>query len=276
MRVATFNVRHGRPERSRHPDTGQLVAAVRSLDADVIGLQELDRGTARVGGADQPALLAEATGMDLRFARAIDHDGGQYGVALASRIPLGATEVLRLPGGGEPRVAVLGVVTDRGSTGSDSNGSDSTGFDGAGSDGTGSDGTAEHRPDREGGGSGRVSWAVGCTHLTTVTSDAVRQLGIVLDALVELADGRPAVLLGDLNLGAEHVGPVISERGWIAAPSGPTHPTARPARRIDWVLVRSGSVTSSAVLDVRVSDHRPLIAVVRRSERREHRSRPVG
>lgn len=231
MRVATFNIRHGRAERARRPDLGRLAMAVGSLDADVLGIQEVDRGTDRVGGADQPALLADATGMDVRFAPAIDHDGGHYGVALASRRPMGPIEVLRLPGGGEPRVAILGTVEE-------------TNGDGA-----------------------TPSWAVGCTHLTTVVEDAVVQLGVVLAALADLAEDRPAVLLGDLNLGAARVGPVLAERGWIAAPSGPTHPAIRPTRRIDWVLTRRSTVATSSVLDVRASDHRPLVADLRASVR---------
>ncbi len=239
MRVATFNVRHGRPERARRPDHARLVAAVVSLDAEVIGIQELDRGTSRVGGVDQPTMLADATGMDVRFGRAIDHDGGHYGVALASRRPLGSTEVLRLPGAGEPRVAIMGILE---------------GVDEL------EGGSSAVEPAVSGRG---VSWAVGCTHLTTVADDAIGQLGVVLEALTDLAGDRPAVLLGDLNLEADRVGPVLASHGWIAARSGPTHPAARPTRRIDWVLVRAAFVESSSVLDLRASDHRPLVADVR-------------
>ena len=224
MRVATFNVRHGRPPSARRSDHPRLLDAVRSLDADVVALQELDRGTRGGGGVDQPDLIARGTGSHVEFARAIDHDGGEYGIALATRSAPVRTEVLRLPGAGEPRVALLA--------------------------------TLQH-DDRD---DSARRWTVGCTHLTTRPAEAVAQLRLVLAALAELAGAGPAVLLGDLNLGPDRVGPVLAEAGWVAAPSGPTHPTTRPDRRIDWVLVRHATVRSAHVVDVRASDHLPLVA----------------
>lgn len=108
MRLATFNVKHaalrGLPAVER---------ALREADADVVGLQEIDRGARRSGGVDQARLLGERLGMAWGFARAMDHDGGEYGSALlvAQRLLAGAAlhvEAVPLPGGGgpgeEPRV----------------------------------------------------------------------------------------------------------------------------------------------------------------------------
>lgn len=224
MRAATFNIRHGRPPKARRADHPRLLDAVRSLDADVVALQELDRGTRRVGGVDQPDLIARGTGSHVEFAMAIDHDGGEYGIALATRSAPVRTEVLRLPGAGEPRVALLTTI--------------------------------EH----DDGDDSPRRWTVGCTHLTTRPGEAVAQLRLVLAALAEMAGAGPAVLLGDLNLGPDRVGPVLADAGWVAAPSGPTHPATRPDRRIDWVLVRHATVRSAHVVDVRASDHLPLVA----------------
>lgn len=235
MRVATYNTRHGLPERSAVVDCDGLAAAVGRLDCDVVGLQELDRRTRRSGGLDQPACIGDVIGAEVRFARAIDFDDGEYGVALASRSGFEHSEVLTLPGSGEQRVALLAIVDPSG-------------------------GEMHHAGDetreRERG------WAVGCTHLSTAAGDAVTQLRVVLRALETLADGRPSMLLGDLNLAPAQVAPVIASMGWVAAPSGPTHPAVRPRRRIDWVLVRGASVLDAWVPDVRVSDHRPLVADV--------------
>ncbi len=226
MRAATFNTRHGRPQRASSVDLPGLLLAVSSLGADVVGLQELDRGTRRSGGADQPALIGEATGAEVRFARAIDHDGGEYGIALASRTGFERIEVHRLAGRGEQRVALLAHVSAIG------------------------DGSVGRGP----------GWAVGCTHLSPRRADAVAQLRTVLRDLDEFAAGRPSVLLGDLNLEPRDVAPVLAAADWVAAPSGPTHPAIGPDRRIDWVLVRRASVQESVVVDVRASDHRPLVA----------------
>jgi len=243
MRVATYNTRHGLPERATVIDSGGLAATVGRLDCDVVALQELDRGTRRVGGLDQPAHIATAIGAEVRFARAIDFDGGEYGIALASRTGFHRSEVLRLPGAGEPRVALLALVGPGARPG-----------DRVGGDIAAPGGTGDVRDDRLGG------WAVGSMHLSTAAGDALIQLRLVLRELDSFADGRPAVLLGDLNLGPLRVAPVMAAAGWVAAPSGPTHPAIRPRRRIDWVLARRASVIDSWVPNVLASDHRPLVA----------------
>ena len=53
LRVVTYNVLKGTP-------VEETVAALADLDADIICLQEVDRGTSRAGGADQSVALADA------------------------------------------------------------------------------------------------------------------------------------------------------------------------------------------------------------------------
>ncbi|WP_344345799.1 endonuclease/exonuclease/phosphatase family protein, partial [Kitasatospora putterlickiae] len=79
LRIATFNLLHGQPlapdgaPRPYPPDPGgPLAKAVAALDADVLALQEVDRGQARSGGTDQAAVAATAMGAtDWRFAAAL-------------------------------------------------------------------------------------------------------------------------------------------------------------------------------------------------------------
>ncbi|MFE6746755.1 endonuclease/exonuclease/phosphatase family protein [Kitasatospora purpeofusca] len=79
LRIATFNLLHGRPlapdgaPRPFPPDPGApLAEAVAALDADVLALQEVDRHQARSGGTDQTAVAAAAMGAaDWRFAAAL-------------------------------------------------------------------------------------------------------------------------------------------------------------------------------------------------------------
>lgn len=59
--------------------------------ADIVGVQEVDRGTNRSHGVDQPARLAALTNMQVSFTPALqDYDGGQYGlvVLVAQRLHL--------------------------------------------------------------------------------------------------------------------------------------------------------------------------------------------
>lgn len=220
MRVCTYNVRHGLAPGRRRPDQRLLLDTLPTLEADVIGLQEVDRFTHRVGRIDQQAAIAERTGFDTRFGHAIDFDGGSYGLLLGVRGTITASEVIGLPGSGERRITLVAVV----------------------------------RTDVDG-----CEWAVGCTHLTTVAGEVPGQLSAALDGLAGVAAGRPAVLLGDLNAEAGVVAPVLSALGWTAAPSGATHPSKRPLRRIDWVAFRGARVQRSTVVDVRASDHLPVV-----------------
>jgi endonuclease/exonuclease/phosphatase family metal-dependent hydrolase len=51
--------------------------------ADIVGVQEVDRGTNRSHGVDQPARLADLTGMQASFTPSLlEYDGGQYGLVV--------------------------------------------------------------------------------------------------------------------------------------------------------------------------------------------------
>src|SRR5689334_3732841 len=62
MRLATFNLMHGRSLGDGRVEPGRLADAVAALDADVLGLQEVDRDQPRSGGADLAAVAAAAMG----------------------------------------------------------------------------------------------------------------------------------------------------------------------------------------------------------------------
>ncbi len=96
MRILTYNIRAGRGLDCA-PALERQAAAIRALAPDVVAIQEVDRRTQRAGGADQAAALAAATGLHAAFARAIDFEGGQYGVALLSRERPGSVRVVPLP-----------------------------------------------------------------------------------------------------------------------------------------------------------------------------------
>ena len=108
LTIATYNILHGQ---DADLDWSRLAAVIARSGADLVGLQEVDMGTNRIGGADSIAGLIAATGLPYAlFVPAMDFDGGQYGTAILSRFPVTAAEVHPLPSGHyEPRA--FGCVT---------------------------------------------------------------------------------------------------------------------------------------------------------------------
>lgn len=255
MRFATFNLLHGRSIDDGRVVPERLTGAVRSLRADVLALQEVDRHQDRSGGIDMTEAAADAMGgAAFRFVpsltgtpgfswqpAALDEPPGQpaYGIGLVSRHPvtdwqpiaLGASHA-RLPVvlegpkrrvllvKDEPRVAVAAVL-------------------------------APGAPVR----------TVVATHLSFAPGFNVVQLHRLRRAVEGLP--RPLVLLGDLNLPRWVV---RGMPGWQPLARIPTVPAPRPRLQLDHVLLRhdrstgpAPSVRSAEALRLPISDHRALV-----------------
>ena len=113
MRIATFNIQHGRGP-DGDVDLDRLAAATALLDAHVLALQEVDVEVPRSHGANLAAVAAGDMAFAFAPAMAIRH--GWYGNALAVRGAIADAEVVELPGeeGDEPRVALLATVRPEG------------------------------------------------------------------------------------------------------------------------------------------------------------------
>jgi len=104
--VATYNI-HRCVGVDRRYDPARIAAVLREIDADVIGLQEVDARRLGERNLDQWAYLSEATGMHaIVGANVLDHRG-RFGNAILTRWPVLSTRLhdLSVPGL-EPRGAI--------------------------------------------------------------------------------------------------------------------------------------------------------------------------
>ncbi len=115
IRVMTYNVHHcNPPSKPGIIDLSAIAQAIRAQNPDLVALQEIDVHTERSGAFNQAEELARLLNMQFFFGKAIDHGGGDYGVALLSKYPLTETTVHRLPTKaetkGEPRILATAKV----------------------------------------------------------------------------------------------------------------------------------------------------------------------
>lgn len=254
MRLATFNILHGRSLDDGEVDLDRLADCVTRLDADVLALQEVDCVQPRSAMADLTAVAVEAMGaVSHRFVAAISGTPGAtwmaatgdeqpgtaaYGIALLSRFPATTWQVLRLPripakfpmylpGPGrmqivdeEPRAAVIARFdTDVGPL------------------------------------------TVANTHLSFVPGWNRVQLRRLARDLRGFPG--PRVLMGDLNMT-----PPSPERWSRLQPlaTAPTFPADAPERQLDHVLTDDRHLVAENVSTgkLTISDHRPLVVDVSR------------
>jgi endonuclease/exonuclease/phosphatase family metal-dependent hydrolase len=249
MRLATFNILHGRSIEDGVVDLGRLASAVASLDADVLALQEVDRDQPRSHLADLTAVAAEAMGARAhRFVAALSGTPGatwmaateddlpgtaSYGVALLSRYPVKTWQTLRLPRIGfrfplylrEPRKLIIAHEEPRAAV-------------------------IAHLQTPSG------PMIVVNTHLSYAPGWGHVQLRRIRRDLATVDE--PVVVMGDLNMDAPKPGAIT---GYRSLASAPTFPLDKPNRQLDHILLRGeiGDVVDSRAVRLPLSDHRALV-----------------
>ena len=291
MRIATFNVLHGRslgtdgrpvePPAESAPPQRPLADAVAALDVDVLALQELDRYQLRSGDVDQAEIAATAMGAtDWRYASALHGrevpDVGwvrernapalrvygpddaalstmipSHGAALLTRRPVLHWRARRLAGA--PAGLPLRVAGRRALT------------------------MVRDQPRVAIAavlGGVRGPFTIVSTHLSFVPGWNVGQLTALHKWLADLP--RPHILLGDLNLvgpipravlaGTELVQGVLGrgplEHRWHDLAKAATYPAHRPLIQLDHAMaagIPTDAVRVSFAPPAAISDHRALV-----------------
>jgi endonuclease/exonuclease/phosphatase family metal-dependent hydrolase len=83
----TYNIHHG--EGLDHKvDLPRIAELIKTEKADIVALQEVDKGVKRTDGRDLPAEFAKLTGMTVVFSNNFHYQGGEYGNAILTRFPV--------------------------------------------------------------------------------------------------------------------------------------------------------------------------------------------
>lgn len=111
VRIATYNVHRCVGADGRY-DADRVAAVIRELDADVVGLQEVDARYHLQNDLDQIEHLQRATGMTAVPGATLVNHRGYYGNALLSRHPVRVVRHFDLSLAGRERRGALDVELD--------------------------------------------------------------------------------------------------------------------------------------------------------------------
>src|SRR5688572_31668602 len=87
FRVMTYNIHHGEGMDGK-VDLERIAALIQNEQADIVALQEVDKGVERTARRDLGAELARLTGMQCVFSNNYHFQGGEYGNAVLTRFPI--------------------------------------------------------------------------------------------------------------------------------------------------------------------------------------------
>ncbi len=105
LRVLAYNIHHGEGMDGKI-NLPRIAGVIEKERPDFVALQEVDKGVNRSGNIDQAKVLGKLLGMHHSFAKFMDYDEGEYGLAVLSKYPIIKTQIHRLPDGAEPRVVL--------------------------------------------------------------------------------------------------------------------------------------------------------------------------
>jgi endonuclease/exonuclease/phosphatase family metal-dependent hydrolase len=222
LRVLTYNIRHGLGSDGRQ-DLSQILPVLKESHADIICLQEVDKGLLRSGFANQSAWLGSHLGFQTAYECNFGLPLAGMGNAILSRWPIYSTWNKKLPSAGEPR-GLLCVQIDH----------------------------------PEGG-----KLAIFCTHWGLSEAQRMEQAQVcagqmnatgmpcVLCGDLNAIPDSTEVMLLMREAELKDAGPADS----------PTYPADQPESKIDYIfLTQRWAVVESQVLDSGASDHLPLLA----------------
>ncbi len=236
LRVLCYNIHYGQGMDGEY-NIERLAEVIKAAKPDLVALQEVDVGVRRSGRVHQLQKLGELTGLTARFGPTQHYEGGLFGNAVLTRLPILDELIQPLPYTDAtperqtyPRGAMVVIV---------------------------------QAPD------GKPLRFISTHFQHNVPEDRVEEAKAINALFAAPADQLRTILAGDFNATPEAEPIAILEKHWSHATDAaraPSAPSVNPKSRIDYIFFRETSqfrVVSIEVLpEAMASDHRPVLAVL--------------
>ncbi len=234
LRVLCYNIHYGQGNDGRY-DIERLAAVIKKSNPDLVALQEVDVGVKRSGRLHQAQRLSELTGMPVRFGPTQHYEGGLFGNAVLTKLPILDVLIQPLPYTEStpekvtyPRAAI--AVTVR-------------------------------LP------SGRPLRFISTHFQHNMPDDRIAEAKAV-NSFFAQDETVATILAGDMNAvpGSEPIRILLQQwSGTADNPPTPTAPSKNPTSRIDYIFYRPQSSIqlkhSEVISEPMASDHCPVLAV---------------
>ncbi|QDT44460.1 hypothetical protein Pan241w_45690 [Gimesia alba] len=236
LRILCYNIHYGQGTDGKY-DVARLAKVIERTKPDLVALQEVDVGVKRSGRVHEAQRLSELTGMEVRFGPTQHYEGGLFGNAVLTRLPILDVMIQPLPYTEStpklvtyPRGAI--VVTVR--------------------------------------GPGNKPLRFISTHFQhNLPEDRVAEAKAI-NKHFAVDDGIPTILAGDMNAKPDAEPITILLKQWTNAiddNATPTAPSTKPRSRIDYIFYRPATrfemLESKVIAEPLASDHRPVFAILK-------------
>lgn len=234
LRILCYNIHWALGMDGKY-DVARIAKVIEDAKPDLVALQEVDVGVKRSNRMHEVRMLAEMTGMAGRFGPTQHYEGGLFGNAVLTRLPILDVEIHPLPYTEAtpelqtyPRGAIAVTFT---------------------------------APD------GKPLRFISTHFQHNVPEDRIAQARAINELFA--ADGEPlrSILAGDMNAKPEEEPIRILRERWTNAtddPPSPTVPVVNPTSRIDYIFYRPADrfvlKEARVIPEEMASDHRPVFA----------------
>ena len=233
LRVLCYNIHWALGMDGKY-DVERLAEVIKKTQPDLVALQEVDVGVKRSGRVHEAQRLSELTGMDVRMGPTQHYEGGLFGNAVLSRLPIRDVEIHPLPYTEStdkrttyPRGCIV-VTVD--------------------------------------GPNGKPLRFVSTHFQHNMPEDRVAEAKAINKLLAD-DSGIPTILAGDMNATPEAEPVQVLLKKWknaINDPPAPTVPVKNPKSRIDYIFYRPEGQfqlkETHVIAEEMASDHRPVFA----------------